>query len=76
MLRQLKGQADGKTFAVLFFMFHQKIFIKFAENLILFLTKVSVYDIIIFVSDQDEEEIPVPIPNTEVKLFGADDTGD
>ena len=27
-----------------------------------------------FFGDNDEEEIPVPIPNTEVKLFGAENT--
>ena len=27
-----------------------------------------------FSGDNNEEEIPVPIPNTEVKLFGAENT--
>ena len=27
-----------------------------------------------FSGDYDEEEIPVPMPNTEVKLFGAEST--
>ena len=33
------------------------------------------FDIVINVGDHSGEVIPVPIPNTEVKLSYADDTG-
>ena len=38
------------------------------------LTKKKEYDIRINAGDNNEEEIPVPMPNTEVKLLSAEDT--
>ena len=38
------------------------------------LTRRRKYDIRINAGDNNEEEIPVPMPNTEVKLLSAEDT--
>ena len=38
------------------------------------LTRGNKYDIKVNAGDNNEEEIPVPMPNTEVKLLGAEDT--
>ena len=38
------------------------------------MTEVQEYDIKINAGDNNEEEIPVPMPNTEVKLLSAEDT--
>ena len=41
-----------------------------------YLTFCFVWCIVDPVSDHSVEVIPVPIPNTEVKLFGVDDTAE
>ena len=54
---------------------------KILKNVKNIFTKIKYYDILIkvlkvhiqFSGDDDIEEIPVPIPNTEVKLYCADD---
>ena len=38
------------------------------------MTRRRIYDIRINAGDNNEEEIPVPMPNTEVKLLSAEDT--
>ena len=38
------------------------------------MTRGRKYDIRINAGDNNEEEIPVPMPNTEVKLLSAEDT--
>ena len=38
------------------------------------LTRRKKYDINKIAGDNNEEEIPVPMPNTEVKLLSAEDT--
>ena len=38
------------------------------------MTRIEEYDIRINAGDNNEEEIPVPMPNTEVKLLSAEDT--
>ena len=38
------------------------------------MTRREIYDIRKIAGDHNEEEIPVPMPNTEVKLLSAEDT--